>query len=44
MVYSAGSRYLGVSFTDDFGKVCINVGLVIGPLPVNVAVPASVSW
>jgi RHS repeat-associated protein len=44
IVYSAGSRYLGVSFTDDFGKICINVGLVIGPLPVNVAVPASVSW
>jgi hypothetical protein len=37
--YSVGARYLGFSFTDNFKDFCLNLGLAVGPLPVNVSVP-----
>ena len=38
--YSIGSRYMGISFTDNFNTFCINVGLAWGLLPVNASSPS----
>lgn len=39
LIYTVGTRYLGISFPDDFGSLCINLGLSIGPLPFNIGLP-----
>ncbi len=39
LMYTVGSRYLGISFTDNYGSFCINLGLSIGPLPINIGLP-----
>ena len=39
LTWSAGMRYLGISFTDNFDSICLNVGPAVGPLPINVAIP-----
>jgi RHS repeat-associated protein len=41
LTYSVGWRYAGVSFTDNFGSFCVNIGVAWGPLPINVGLPLS---
>jgi hypothetical protein len=41
LTYTAGPRRLGVSFSDDFCTICINVGPAIG-LPINVSAPLTI--
>jgi RHS repeat-associated protein len=44
-IWSAGSKYAGVSFTDNFDSICINIGRAGGPLPINVETPlGSIDW